>query len=358
MLKIPFRRAGLVRALVASVSAAALSACSTLGYYGHLARGEYGLLAARRPIERVVADPAVTDAVKARLRVAEQARTFASARLKLPRNASYTQYADLQRPFATWNVFAANEFSVDAVKRCYFLVGCLDYRGYFDRDRAQAEAARLQAQGLETWIGGSAAYSTLGWFADPILNTMLRRGDDDLAATIFHELAHQVVFVNGDTEFNESFATFVQREGLDQWRQSRGLAAAADQELAQDDAVARLVVGTRERLRSVYASSLPADVKRQRKQAEIEALRSEYRRLRDTEWHGNGGYDEWIDTPINNAKLLPFGLYHRSVPAFAALFEQQQRDWPAFYAAVARLAKLAPGARAAAIDALQRHQPP
>jgi len=115
---------------------------------------------------------------------------------------------------------------------------------------------------------------------------------------------------------------------------------------------------TRERLRSVYASSLPADVKRQRKQAEIEALRSEYRRLRDTEWHGNGGYDEWIDTPINNAKLLPFGLYHRSVPAFAALFEQQQRDWPAFYAAVARLAKLAPGARAAAIDALQRHQPP
>ena len=141
-------RAGVVRALIASLSAAALSACSTLGYYGHLARGEYGLLAARRPIERVVADPAVSDAVKARLRVAEQARAFASARLKLPRNGSYTQYADLQRPFATWNVFAAAEFSVDAVKRCYLLVGCLDYRGYFERDRAEAEAARLQAQVL------------------------------------------------------------------------------------------------------------------------------------------------------------------------------------------------------------------
>ena len=333
--------------------AAALTACSTIGYYGHLARGEYGLLAARRPIERVVADPAVTDPVKARLRLAEQARMFASARLHLPRNASYTQYADLHRPFATWNVFAAAEFSVEAVKRCYLLVGCLDYRGYFDRGRAEAEGARLQAQGLETWIGGSAAYSTLGWFADPILNTMLRRDDDDLAATIFHELAHQVVFVNGDTEFNESFATFVQREGLNEWRQSRGLAAEADQELAQDDAVARLVVATRERLRGIYASSLPADVKRQRKQAEIEALRSDYRRLRDAQWHGKGGYDEWIDAPINNAKLLPFGLYHRSVPAFAALFEQQQRDWSAFHAAVARLAKLAPGARADALAALQ-----
>ena len=351
-------RAGVVRALIASVSAAALSACSTLGYYGHLARGEYGLLAARRPIERVVADPAVTDAVKARLRMAEQARAFASARLKLPRNGSYTQYADLQRPFATWNVFAAAEFSVDAVKRCYLLVGCLDYRGYFDRDRADAEAARLQAHGFETWVGASTAYSTLGWFADPILNTMLRRGDDDLAATIFHELAHQVVFVNGDTEFNESFATFVQREGLNEWRQSRGLAAEADPELAQDDAVARLVVDARERLRNLYASSLPADAKRQRKQAEIEALRGDYRRLRDTEWHGKGGYDEWIDAPINNAKLLPFGLYHRRVPAFAALFEQHGRDWSAFYAAVAQLAKLAPGARAEALDALQRRTEP
>jgi predicted aminopeptidase len=351
MKKIP-SRSGLAKVLVASVSAAALTACSSIGYYGHLARGEYGLLAARRPIERVVADPAVAEAVKARLRVAGQARTFASVQLHLPRNASYTQYADLHRPFATWNVFAAAEFSVDAVKRCYLLVGCLDYRGYFEQGRAEAEAARLQAQGLEIWIGGSAAYSTLGWFADPILNTMLRRDDDELAATIFHELAHQVVFVNGDTEFNESFATFVQREGLDQWRRSRGLSPEADQEQARDDAVARLVVDTRERLRNVYASALPVDAKRQRKREEIESLRREYHRLRDAQWHGKGGYDEWIDAPINNAKLLPFGLYHRSVPAFAALFERQGHDWSAFYAAVRQLATLAPPAREQALEDL------
>lgn len=345
---------GFAAAFAGSLAAAVLTACSTVGYYGHLARGEYALLSARRPIDRVVADPTVDAEVKSRLRLAGQARAFASAQLHLPQNASYSQYADLHRPFATWNVFAAAEFSVEAVKRCYLLVGCLDYRGYFDRARAEAEAARLQAQGLETWIGGSAAYSTLGWFADPILNTMLRRDDDDLAATIFHELAHQVVFVSGDTEFNESFATFVQREGLNEWRSSRGLAANDDAEAAQDDAVARLVVDVRERLRRIYASALPAEAMRERKRAAIEKLRSDYRQLRDAQWHGKGGYDEWMESAINNAKLLPFGLYHHRVPAFAALFEQQKKDWPAFYAAVAKLAKLEPAAREQALQELQR----
>jgi hypothetical protein len=161
-----------------------LTACSTLGYHGHLAHGEYSMLAARRPIERVVADPAVDDALKARLRLAEQARAFASERLALPRNASYTQYADLHRPYATWNVFAAAEFSVDAVQQCYLIVGCLAYRGYFDHEHAEAEASRLRASGLETWIGGSVAYSTLGWFDDPILNTILRWDEDELEAAI------------------------------------------------------------------------------------------------------------------------------------------------------------------------------
>lgn len=335
------------------LAALSLTACSTIGYYGHLAHGEYAMLAARRPIERVVADPSVDAALKARLRLAEQARAFASETLRLPRNASYTQYADLHRPYATWNVFAAAEFSVDAIQRCYLIVGCLAYRGYFDRGRAQAEAARLQARGLETWIGGSVAYSTLGWFADPILNTMLRWDDDELAATIFHELAHQRVFAKGDTEFNESFATFVQREGLRRWRVARDLSPGDGNAETQSEAFDRLVLAARERLRALYASSLPAETMRERKREEIERLRADYAQLRDGQWQGNAMFDGWMSGEINNAKLLPFGLYHRWVSAFAALFVQQGGDWPSFYVDVEKLAHLDATARTKALARLQ-----
>ena len=342
----------LTRLLLGMLAAVSATGCSTVGYYGHLAHGEYAMLAARRPIERVVADPAVDESLKARLRVAEQARAFASGRLGLPRNASYTQYADLHRPYATWNVFAAAEFSVDALEHCYLIVGCLAYRGYFDRAHAEAEVARLQAQGLETWIGGSAAYSTLGWFADPILNTMLRWDDDELAGTIFHELAHQRLFVGGDTEFNESFATFVQREGLREWRAAQGLPAADSADEGRADEFDRLVLDARERLRALYASPLTAEAMRERKREEIEALRAGYAQLRDRQWQGRGLYDDWINSEINNAKLVPFGLYHRWVSAFAELFAQQQNVWPAFYDAAAKIAHLDAEARAQALSRL------
>jgi predicted aminopeptidase len=342
----------LTRLLLGVLAAVSATGCSTIGYYGHLAHGEYAMLAARRPIERVVADPEVDASLKARLRLAEEARAFASERLGLPRNDSYTQYADLHRPYATWNVFAAAEFSVDALKRCYLIVGCLAYRGYFDRAHAEAEAARLQAQGLETWIGGSAAYSTLGWFADPILNTMLRWDDDELAGTIFHELAHQRLFVGGDTEFNESFATFVQREGVREWRAAQGLPAADSVDETRADEFDRLVLGARERLRALYASPLAADAMRTRKHEELETLRADYAQLRDRQWQGKGLYDEWINSEINNAKLVPFGLYHRWVSAFAALFAQQQGAWPAFYDAAAKLGRLDAEARVQALSRL------
>jgi predicted aminopeptidase len=343
------------RLILGAMAVATLSACSTIGYYGHLAHGEYAMLAARRPIDRVVADPAVDAALKARLQLAERARAFASDHLQLPRNASYTLYADLHRPYATWNVFAAKEFSVDAVPQCYPIVGCLAYRGYFDRQRADAEAARLQAQGLETWVGGSVAYSTLGWFADPILNTMLRWDDDELAATIFHELAHQRLFVKGDTEFNESFASFVQREGLREWRAARDLPPADDAAAKQSDQFEDLVLDCRERLRMLYASGLPADAMRARKAAEFERLRADYFQLRDSQWHGHGGGDEWIGGEMNNAKLLPFGLYHRWVEAFAALFAQHAGDWVAFYEAAARIASLDPDMRNGALTRAAEH---
>jgi predicted aminopeptidase len=352
----PLLRHSLPRVLVV-LSALAASACSTAGYYAHLARGEYALLAARRPLERVIADPATPPPLKARLELARAARAFASDRLGLPRNRSYETYADLGRPYATWNVFAAKEFSVDAATRCYPLVGCLAYRGFFDEARANAEAARLRAQGLDTWIGGSAAYSTLGWFADPILNTMLRWDDDELAATLFHELAHQRLFAAGDTEFNESFATFVQDEGLREWRAARGLAPNGDAARRRDDEFNQLVLDARERLRALYASALPAPAMRERKQAEIERLRSDYARLRASSWREYADYDAWIAAPINNAKLLPFGLYRRWVPAFAALFEQQGGRWPAFYASAEAIAHLDAAARAQALARLRTTVP-
>lgn len=340
-----------------ALAALSLSACSTIGYYGHLAHGEYSMLAARRPITRVIADPATDPTLRTRLELAEQARAFASDKLDLPRNDSYTNYADLKRPYATWNVFAAPEFSVHAAEHCYPIVGCLAYRGYFDRERADAEAARLQAKGLDTWVGGATAYSTLGWFADPVLNTMLRWDDDELAATIFHELAHQRLFVKGDTEFNESFATFVQYEGVREWRAARGLPPDDGAARKRQDEFERLVLDARERLRALYAEPLPVDAMRTRKRAEIERLRSEYRKLRDAQWQGNGAYDEWIDSEINNAKLLPFGLYRRWVPALTALFTRQEGAWAEFYAAARKIGHLDSQARAQALARLQDNQP-
>jgi predicted aminopeptidase len=246
---------------------------------------------------------------------------------------------------------------VQAVEHCYLFVGCLAYRGYFDHERAEAEAARLQAKGLDTWVGGSAAYSTLGWFADPILNTMLLWDDDELAATIFHELAHQRLFVKGDTEFNESFATFVQYEGLREWRAARGLPVEDNAGRKHEEEFEHLVLDARERLRLLYAMTLPPDAMRARKREEIERLRAEYSRLRDTQWEGKGGYDEWINSGINNAKLLPFGLYRRWVPAFSAVFAQQGREWTAFYAAAAKIARLDTAARVEALSGLQDIKP-
>ncbi|HEX6833572.1 MAG TPA: aminopeptidase [Rudaea sp.] len=341
-----------LRAL-AALATFSLSACSTISYYAHLAHGEASLLAARRPIERLVADPSTDPHLRARLDLARQARAFASDRLGLPRNGSYTDYADLHRPYAVWNVFAAPEFSLDPVQHCFLLVGCVAYRGYYDRADADAEAACLRAQGNDTWVGGVSAYSTLGWFDDPILNTMLRWDDDELVGTIFHELAHQRVYVKGDTEFNESFATFVQREGLREWHAARGLPPVDASRERQSEEFDALVLAARERLRQLYAQPLASDVLRARKREEIERLRSDYRELRATKWHGDATYDGWIESEINNAKLLPFGLYNRLVSAFERLFDDRGKDWGVFYGAVGELGRMTQARRAERLGRLQ-----
>jgi predicted aminopeptidase len=347
----------LKRSAIVALAAIALTGCSTIDYYSHLACGEYQLLSKRQPIDSVIADPHTSDGLRARLKLAQQARDFASAQLKLPRNGSYTLYADVGRPYVMWNVFAAPEFSLKPVLNCMPIAGCVAYRGFYDRKRADELAVSLRAQGNETYVGGVPAYSTLGWFDDPILNTMLRWDDDELDGTIFHELAHQQLYLKGDTAFDESFATFVQREGLREWRASRGLAVDASRNEQREDQFVQLILDTRARLEKVYASHLPPDAMRELKQAEFDRLHQNYVQLRDTQWQGDKGYDAWMNEPMNNARLLPFGLYHQWVPAFGALFEQSHRDWTQFYEAAKKLANEDAGPREAALKSLAAGAP-
>lgn len=317
-----------------------LNGCSTLDYYSHLAGGQLHLLQSREPIAELLENPTADPELKQRLALAQLARDFASAQLSLPDNDSYRLYADIQRPFVVWNVFATPEFSLSPELHCFPIAGCVAYRGFYSQGRARGSAALLKQQGLDTYLGGVEAYSTLGWFDDPILNTMLRWSDERLVAVIFHELAHQQLYVADDTAFNESFASFVEREGLRQWRAKQGLQPSDPQGEQQREQFIALVLASRTRLQQLYASDLPPTQMRTGKQAEIAHLRAEYHALSAREWGGNGRYDDWINAPINNAKLLPFGLYDQWVSAFAALFEQAERDWPRFYRRVAALGKL------------------
>jgi predicted aminopeptidase len=315
-----------------------LSGCST--YYGQLAVGQLDLLRHRESIAAIVDNPRTDPELRQRLSLALQARRFASSTLALPDNGSYRMYADIQRPFVVWNLFATEEFSVAPVDHCFPIAGCVAYRGYYREGRARGAAALLKAEGYDTLVAGVQAYSTLGWFDDPLLNTMLRWDDERLAGLIFHELAHQQLYVPGDTPFNESYASFVEREGLRQWRASRGLPATGDAAHEHYADLSRLVLQTRERLEAIYASDLGEDDMRAAKRGEFMRMRQAYRQLRDGRWKGDSRFDRWIAQPLNNASLVPFGLYDRWVPAFAALFEQVDSDWLRFHSRVEALGRL------------------
>ncbi|MCU1718631.1 aminopeptidase [Pseudomonas sp. 5P_3.1_Bac2] len=335
----------MLRLLLTLTTALLLSACSTLDYYSQLARGQLQLLNARQPVSALLTDAHTAAPLKQRLALTQQARDFASSQLSLPDNRSYRLYADIKRPFVVWNVFATEEFSLEPQLHCFPIAGCVAYRGFYQQGRARGAAALLKQQGLDTYIGGVEAYSTLGWFDDPLLNTMLRWSDERVVAVIFHELAHQQFYLPGDTAFNESYATFVEREGLRQWRQAQGLPSPSDNSDQQREAFSQLVLATRARLTTVYAQPLSVAAKRRAKQAEFTRLRQQYQQLRDEQWGGNGRFDGWIYSPLNNAKLLPFGLYDQWIPAFARLYDETQHSWPHFYQRVREIAQLAPAER-------------
>ncbi|MFO1507412.1 MAG: aminopeptidase [Lysobacterales bacterium] len=337
---------------MALLAAALLDGCASLGYAVHVARGELSLLARREPLDRAIRDPRLTEHDRALLRQAEAARRFASDQLDLPRNRSYTTFVALDRPYVTWNVLATREFSVEPIRHCFPLTGCVAYQGYFDEDHARRAAKRLQERGDDTWIEGAAAFSTLGWFADPVLGTMLRWDADTLDRMIFHELAHQEYYLAGDTTFNESFASFVGRQGLCEWHRVRGVPDAIDDSGAFDTAFARRVLDLRDELAAIYAQRKPPGDLRAGKQAAIESFRAAYAPWRDHDWPGHHRYDAWVAGPINNAKLLPFGLYEQWIPAFAQMFRDADGQWRRFYDEVAATGALSAAARDARLLAL------
>ncbi len=328
-----------------------LGACAG-GFYLQAAQGQLEVLLKRRPIAALLDDPDVDAALKARLRRALAIRAWASARLALPDNGSYRSYADLGRPYAVWNVFAAPEFSLEPHRWCYPLIGCASYRGYFRRAAAEDEARRLARAGYDTFVAGIPAYSTLGWFDDPLLNTVIHWRETRLAGLIFHELAHQVVYVPGDTTFNESFASTVERLGVAQWLRERGKPAqrAAWRRYLQRQAQFQdLLRHYRARLEALYARALPTARLRQEKARLFQALRADYRRLRQR-WSEGPHFDAWFEAPLNNARFVPVRDYTRLVPAFRCLHERSGGDWRRFYAQVRALAELDPKTRTARLE--------
>jgi predicted aminopeptidase len=312
----------------------ALAGCETISYYGQAIRGQLGLLAAARPIESWLADPATPAELRARLETARGIREYASRSLGLPDNASYGSYAELRRPYPVWNVFAAPRFSIEPKQECFPFTGCVSYRGFFSEQQARRHAERLRAMGHDVHVGGVPAYSTLGWFDDPLLSSFIKYPDAQLARLLFHELAHQRVYAKDDTTFNESFAVAVEEEGVRRWLEAQGRGGELDEfraAQARKREFARQVQDTRKRLAEVYRMPLSEEAMLSRK-------REEYAKLR-------AAYPNIVPEEANNAYLGSVALYTELVPQFEKLLAAHGGDLPAFFREVERLASSGPSSR-------------
>ena len=350
----PWARAAIrpVRATAVMMLLPLLGGCTAAAYYWQGIRGQFDLLERARPIPTVLAtteDPAL----KRKLELVLAIRDYASRELGLPDNPSYRSYTDLGRRYVIWNVFATPELSLEPRQWCFPVAGCVNYRGYFEEAAARAEASQLGATGDDVYVGGVPAYSTLGYFNDPMLSTVIRYPDTEVARLIFHELAHQVAYAKDDTVFNESFAVAVEEEGLSRW-----LAAQNDPALTAQFATSQryrngfrtLVDHARSDLTALYTSSASVEEKRARKAAAFVGMRAAYDAMKK-EWGGFAAYDRWFAQGPNNANLAAVGLYSQKVPEFHALLAEDGGNLPQFYAHVKTLAGLSKGGRDTALAA-------
>jgi predicted aminopeptidase len=332
------------------MSTSALSSCG-IGYLIQAGQGQTQLMRARQPIDKLIASDSTDAQLKARLELVRAARDFASRELALPDNGSYRSYAALGRPYVVWNVVAAPEFSVVPKTWWFPITGRVAYRGYFKEENARKFAAGLAAEGYDTLVGGVSAYSTLGRFSDPVLDTMMPYGDLQLVGTIFHELAHQLVYVKSDSEFNEAFAVSVENAGLKRWLESRGQAGQLDEYRARAQQQAQIVnrfAAGRAQLAAFYAesASMPALERRRRKQELLDGVTASVRGL-ERSLGLRTGYDAWLDSGLNNAHLASVATYYDCVPGFERLLAAKNGDLPAFYQAVRELARGTASERAA-----------
>lgn len=329
------------------VTVGTLTSCESMKFYSQSVVGHSQVLLKQEPIVAVVNDPKTDPNVRAKLKLVEQARVFGINELKLPNNGSYLQYVDLERPYVVWNVVATKPYEIRPIKHCFPVAGCVPYRGYFNKPAAEAYGRELRKKGYDVIVIGAPAYSTLGWFADPVLSTMLRRSDLGLVGLIFHELAHQEVYAEGDAAFNESFATTVERVGVQKWlatfKEGEYSKAVLEhwEQREKEAEVVELILKHREKIREAYQAIPATDTKAlaAAKKAGFDALRADYLALRKR-GGGTVGYDRWFKKPMNNASLVLFGAYHGFVNAFEQLLKESNGDWTVFYAKVKALKEL------------------
>jgi predicted aminopeptidase len=345
-----------LRILTAAAATLALSGC----YVMQAARGQLQIVNAREPITQVLEDPASPADLRQRLENVRAAREFASRELALPDNESYTSYADIGREYVVWNVVATPEFSVEPREWCFPVVGCVAYRGYFKEQKARQFAAKLRDEGMDVVVEGVPAYSTLGRFDDPVLSTMMSYGDDEIASILFHELAHQVVYIPDDSAFNEAFAVAVEQEGLARWLASRGRPAELARHVerrARQAASIRVVAKYREKLAALYASGAHTDDLRQRKRATFAAMVEELQAQETRHGVKSRLAQELAEAP-NNARLASIATYYDCVPGFQRVLAEQGHDLPKFYAAARDLAAMSREERRTRLCVSVAHEAP
>lgn len=316
-----------------------LTGCQTAAYYGQAVQGHFSLLAKRKPIDRLLAGNTLTPDLRRQLETVQRVRAFARDELGLPVRRQYDTYVELGRPYPVWSVMAAPELSLQPKTWCYWFVGCLSYRGFFAEANAQRLARELESQGMEVYLSGIPAYSTLGWFRDPVLSSFVHQSEAELAELIFHELTHQVLFVPGDTVFNESLAVAVADEGLRRYSEHYPQDLARLQLARQRRGeFVELVLSFRQKLHALFVSSITEEAKREGKAQIYADLQDAYRQQREV-WGGYGGYDSWF-AAVNNARLNTVGTYYDLVPALNVLLRQHDSDLPRFFEACRQLARL------------------
>lgn len=319
-----------------------ISGCSTLGYFAHTTNGHLALVTAKEPITEILASKKYTEKQRAQLAEVLRIRTFASEGIGLPSNKSYTEYVHIEREHVTWIVFATDELSLKPTTWCYWALGCVPYRGYFAKNKAEQFAAELYQTGHDVYIAPVPAYSTLGWFTDPLLSTMLRNGEIITAEYIFHELVHQLIYFKNDTEFNEAFASAVARLAVEDWLTAEG---EMDQLLRYQEALAKrdklfsLTKKLRRHLSEIYTGGMTEQLKLQLKQQAFDQHRDSFHLL-TKDWPNLDVYRKSALSDMNNAKLNAQSTYNDLIPDFIALFQRCEKEYKRFYSAVARLEKL------------------